>query len=959
MTFPATELPLTVEMLKTGDTTWTDITSKVRGGDPDQQTITVHRGRRDETTTVDPSNITMTLDNRTGDFCPTNPSGAYYGKIGRGTPVHGYLPGTGAGLQVPIRDGSVLVNPSPQYQQWFASDSAAGTPLEAYASCPDSVGLSITGDLELQVEADLADWTQPSHLVAKYNTTGNQRSYRLSIGAISPDRIGLVWSTDGTSAGAVAVQATQPLPHPLSGRKAVAASLQVNVSGSYNVKFWYATSLAAGDSGGWVQLGNTVTGAATSVYDSTAIVQVGRWCTGTIYEARVYSGVHTGSHTLKANPIWSGQSDGSTSLTDAQGNVWSCTLAAVVNRNYRFAGEMAAWPIKWDVTGKNIYAPVTAAGVLRRITAATSPVDSAFYTGTLQHSDVFDYWPCEDGSSSTTLVNASGSRPGKFTGAPTLATDSSFACSKPLPTMGTSVFTFPCTTGGNWSAGTVAVRMLLDGKSVTNGAVLMRVWAAGGVARWDLVYSTGGALALNGYDNQGNSLLASGATAFNIDNTPGWVGIELTQSGTTCTGRMVWLPVGVSAGTIFDTAITLAGGVGQPSMVQVNASGNAGSSVGFGHLTTHNANVSIYSLWRQLSAFNGEPAAIRVARICAEHGIGAIVRGAGWSSTAMGVQPVDTVANILSQCQEADGGILYEPRDFVGVGYRCRSDITACAQLDTGGATLTYSAGDLSDIQPTYDDLMTSNLWTATRSNAGTTGSSATAEMTSGPMSTQDPPSGIGERAKSASPNVYLDGLLPDQAWWRLNLGTWDGERYPQIEVKLARSNFSTNSTLTNAVAGLDVGDPLTITGWDLSGYPPNDVEQLAVGYTEVMSNVQWDVTFNCIPAGPWQVAIHGDGISRYDTEASTLHADITSTATSMTVDTTSGPRWVTSAEDAGAFPFDIRIGGERITVGSITGTSNPQTFGSLTRHVNGVTKSHTAGDSVSLWRPSRYGMRS
>ena len=957
MTFPATVLPLTVEMLKTGDTAWTDITTHVRGGDPGQQTITVNRGRRDETATVDPSSVSMTLDNRGGDFCPTNPSGAYFGKIGRGTPIHGYLPGIGAGLQVPIRDGSVLVNPSPQYLQWFAYSRAAATPLEAYASCPDSAGLSITGDLELQIEADLLDWAQPyNYLIGKYVTATNQRSYRMSIGESTPGRIGLAWSTDGSTA--VVAESTQPLPQPLSGRKAVAASLQVNVSGSYHVTFWYATSLAAGDAGGWTQLGDVITGPSTSVYDSTATLQVGRWCTGTIYEARVYSGVHTGTHTLKANPVWSSQADGSTSLTDAQGNAWTCTHAAVVNRNYRFAAEVAAWPVKWDVTGKNIYAPITAAGVLRRITAATSPVDSAFYTGTLQQSDVFDYWPCEDGSSSTTLVNAVGSRPGKFTGTPTLATDSSFACSKPLPTMGTSVFSFPCTTGGNWSAGTVAVRMLLDGKSITNGAVLMRFYTAGAVARWDLVYSTGGALALNGYDNQGNSLLASGATAFNIDNTPGWVSVELTQSGTTCTGRMAWLPLGSGGiGSVWDTSITLAGGVGQPSLVQVNASGNAGASVGFGHLTTHNTLVSIQALWQQLEAFNGEPAAERVVRICAEHGINAIVQGAGWLSAPMGVQPIDTVANILAACQEADGGILFEPRDFVGVGYRCWSDIAACAQMDVGGATLTYSSADLSSVQPTYDDLMSSNLWTATRSGAGVTGSSAVAELTSGAMSTAAPPAGIGERAKSASVNVHADGQLPDQAWWRLNLGTWSGERYPQIDLKLARPNFATNSTLTNAVAGLDVGDPIVITGWDLSGYPPDDVQQLAVGYTEVLSNVQWDLTLNCIPAAPWQVAIHGDGISRYDTEASTLHANITSTATSMTVDTTSGPRWVATADDAGAFPFDVRCGGERITVTAITGTSNPQTF-TVTRHVNGVTKAHTAGDAVSLWRPSRYGMR-
>jgi hypothetical protein len=957
MAFPDTVIPLTVEMLPTGDS-WTDVTAQVRGGDPDVQTVTVTRGRRDETATVDPTDVSMTFDNRTGDFCPTNPSGAYFGKIGRGTPIRGYLPGTGAGLQVPVRDGSVLVNASPQYRQLFAGSRAAGTPLEAYASCPDSVPLSITGDLELQVEADLPDWGQPfSYLLGKYDTSTNQRSYRLSVGEYTAGRLGLIWSTDGSTY--TSVESTQPLPQPMSGRRAVAVSFQVNVAGSYQVTFWYAASLAAGDAGGWTQLGDVLTGAATSIYDSTAIVQVGRWCTGTIFEARIYSGIHTGTHTLKANPIWSAQADGSTSLTDAQGNAWTCTHAQVVDRDYRFAAEVASWPIRWDVTGKDIYAPVSAAGVLRRLTAATSPVDSALYTGTLQETDLHDYWPCEDGSGASSIASATGSRPGTFTGTPSLSTDSAFPGSKPLPAMGTSVFTFWCTTSGDWSGGTVAVRMLVDGgQPITNGAVLLRVFTRGAVARWDLVYGTGGTLALSGYDNTGTSVLASGAVLMGVNNGPGWASIELTQSGTTCTGRMVWLTVGSDTASTWDTAITLAGGVGQPTIVQANATGNAGTSVGFGHVTTHNTTGSVFGLWRQLAGWDGEPAAERVVRVLSEHGISALVVGDGTKSAPMGVQPIDTVASILSACQEVDGGILYEPRDFVGICYRTSADMTACAQLDARGVTLTYSSAHLSSVQPTYDDLMSSNRWTASRSAAIGSGSSATATLASGPMSTAAPPDGIGERAKSVSVNVHVDGQLPDQAYWRLNLGTWAGERYPQVSVKLARPVFAGNATLTAAVAGLDVGDPLTVTGWDLSGYPPDDVEQLAVGYSEVMSNKQWDLTFNCVPAAPWQVGIYDDGVSRYDTEASALHADCTSGATSITVDTTSGPRWVTTSEDAGAFPLDVRIGGERITVSGISGTSNPQTFTLSARAVNGVTKAHTAGDAVSLYRPARYGMR-
>ena len=93
----------------------------------------------------------------------------------------------------------------------------------------------------------------------------------------------------------------------------------------------------------------------------------------------------------------------------------------------------------------------------------------------------------------------------------------------------------------------------------------------------------------------------------------------------------------------------------------------------------------------------------------------------------------------------------------------------------------------------------------------------------------------------------------------------------------------------------------------------------------------------------------------RADTDGSTLHANASSGATSITVDTTDAttPLWTTAAAD---FPLDIAIGGERITVTNITGSSSPQTF-TCTRAVNGVTKAHTAGDDVRLWFPPVWGL--
>lgn len=61
-------------------------------------------------------------------------------------------------------------------------------------------------------------------------------------------------------------------------------------------------------------------------------------------------------------------------------------------------------------------------------------------------------------------------------------------------------------------------------------------------------------------------------------------------------------------------------------------------------------------------------------------------------------------------------------------------------------------------------------------------------------------------------------------------------------------------------------------------------------------------------------------------------------------------------------FPFDIEVGGERMTVSAITGTGLTQSF-SVTRSVNGVTKSHDKDTTVTrlkrvrLWRPARVSL--
>jgi hypothetical protein len=62
---------------------------------------------------------------------------------------------------------------------------------------------------------------------------------------------------------------------------------------------------------------------------------------------------------------------------------------------------------------------------------------------------------------------------------------------------------------------------------------------------------------------------------------------------------------------------------------------------------------------------------------------------------------------------------------------------------------------------------------------------------------------------------------------------------------------------------------------------------------------------------------------------------------------------WTTIASD---MPFDILMGGEQMTVTNITGSSSPQTF-TVTRGVNGVVRSHSAGEDLRLFSPTNISL--
>jgi hypothetical protein len=610
------------------------------------------------------------------------------------------------------------------------------------------------------------------------------------------------------------------------------------------------------------------------------------------------------------------------------------------DKSYRFWGEVTGWPEDWDTTGEDVWVDVEAAGILQRLSQGNTPLRSTMYRGLMSAATPTPvaYWPCEDGASATSLASALGGPAMALRGSPTLSSDTGFLCSSAFPVMnGASlVGTVPSYT----VTGQSQVRFLMYlPTSPPDGTQLIKVGTSGGtIPFWAIAYGTGGSLTLKGLDTDGLTVLVnSGAITFAVDGHRIRVSMELTQQGADVAWNLGVVNASDASGTGFSGTFT-SQTVGKITSVTVCPGQTITTGV-FGHISVQNQVTSGTDIAGSVDAFVGESPSIRFGRLCLEQGINYVHIAGAASTDAMGPQLPNTFLALLQECVDVDQGVYFERETAFGLAYRNRSELyNQPAQL-----TLSYGAHQLSAVpKPVPDDQKVRNQITATRPN----GSSATAELDTGALSTQDPPRGVGVYPDDPSLNVKLDSDLPDHAAWRLHLGTVDEPRYPAISVNLAHSSMAGSQRIDalNVLFGtrIVVASPPSRLGGDIS--------QIVIGIQETITHFEHRITFVCQPASPFEVFVLDDPVrGKLTSDGSVLAQDMTPTQTSVQVAVTAGPLWTIAAGD---FPFDVAVAGERMTVTNITGTSSPQTF-TVTRSVNGVVKAHAANEPINLASPA------
>lgn len=902
MVFPTTPLPLVACIAPGADpvdpSSWafTDITDDVRVAEG----VTVQVGRQDEGDYVDATQVSLTLDNRSGDYCRLNPVGAHYGRLARGTPLEvrvtriddAFTRTVSPGLGTDAVSGLAWSHTSPS--SWAATGSAGTCTLASantatYAHVESAIGadVEITGTVSLSAVTTGAAWVHA--ITARVQSTSNH--YRLhvefgtagTIGCKITKVVGGV-TTDLTSVTSTGVSYTAGTVIAYRAR-IIGATLQIRA---------------------WLASGSEPT-TWTCEVDDTAHPEAG-FCG--VYAWRVSGNTNVGS------------------LISTFDNYRFDVIRAVT--------PVPQWPVRWDQSGNDVVAPIAGAGILRRLAQGQSALRSPMYRQ-IVYSTRRGHWPLEDGSDATQLANLISGGQAGFLAGTTLGVDggppgAASVAQSPTGSQMSGVFTTASTTAGWQFAWSCKLAAAAPGSPTE---MIRWTTTAGYIWSWQ-VSSTVFRLLVTDID--GATVLDTSA-AYSAYTPTQWLSfrVKVSASGGTITYEPAWF----GAGTLTPVGIsgTFSGALGRLKgwqQMTTTATVDALWSHIFGVTTTAD-DLQSYSASRAFDGYAGESAGDRLSRLCEEEGVPLTLLGEAADTALMGAQTSATLLELLRECEGADQGVLHERG--AGLGYLTRVARYATPS-DTPAMALDFDSGHVAaPPEPTDDDQRLRNKIVLTRSG----GSSVTVQDA-------DSIALNGVYSDELEANLYRDSQLEGHTYWRLHLGTVDELRWTRIELNLAR-----NPSLIPTWCAMRIGSRTTIDN-PPSAVGTDQLDLIVEGWTETLSVYSWDVVLVCSPARPWQVGAYDDTATRYDSASTTLGSGASSSATSLTFTTTDRlDLWSTTSE-----PYDVLIAGERITVtsmGAASGSGPYAQTATVTRSINGIVKAQAAGAEVHIATPGRWAL--
>lgn len=642
------------------------------------------------------------------------------------------------------------------------------------------------------------------------------------------------------------------------------------------------------------------------------------------------------------------------------------TLYSKIGRNTRarwqLAGTSRLWAeaSEWKPEATENHAPgvgkgsawvdLTAAGILRRLGSWEEPLRSTMYRTESARPSQIGHWPLEDPASSPRLANTARSpaTAGTYRGVTLGDDDAPFGAASSAVQSADGQMTgnfLPASSTAGWQ---IAFSMRLKALPASgSGSWTLFRWQTsnGDMWRWS---TTDTAFQLSVTDSTG-AVLFSNNTTFGTGATPTtWircrVGVNPVSGGTVSLNQAWYMQ---DLNTFYFVAPSYAGtSIGSlRRWWQESSALNDGSR--FSHvlgLTGLTEDLMSVTSRNVFNGYNGELSNVRYNRILAEVGITRFTIGVAGDGQPMGPQPVATVMEILKEIVDTDACRIDDERFDIATTITTRRAMYNQAPA----LTLAYPSQVAPPFRKRIDDANVKNHITVKSSRGG----EAVAIRTTGPMSTQVPPAGVGEKRGTVEVNATENaGQLDQLAAWHLARYTLDRPRYEEVTVDLLA-----NPGLQASVFAVREGNMIRVTG-----YEPEPIDLLVVGIVDTAGKTELRVTFKCEPYEPYMIGVWNDPAaapSRWDTATTTVAAAATSTATALQVTTTDRRDILTT--NAASLPVELIVAGERVRATAITAAAGTgpytQTL-TVVRSINGVVKPQPIGGAVTVADSRRWGL--
>lgn len=940
MTFPTEPRQVATELFIGGS--WVDVSADVYTRDP----IRITGGKSDRSSQTSPGSASLSLQNgpsrvaatlgRTGCYSPRNPLGPYSGQLMRNTPIRIKLRALPAPAFDVQTDSGLGVGPF-DWNHFGASRQASGVfvfIVQSGGTTVQTIDVTYGGVVVPLVRSDAT------------NTNGRIYTFYLGEGVPKGSQFVHVQQTLALQLFPAAVTVTGGNATELNATPAAVSNTNANpsLSASTTQKSLLLGVLHSGQ--------DAVTGVAAGTgYTDVREVDFGTDTASLIRRS-------TGTTTSPTTVAWTATAD-----------TWTAVAYAVSAVSYRFWGETSDLPGRWDDSGRDSWTPIVAGGILRRINQGDRPILSTL-RDYLSNFPSRSYWPMDEGESSTTGINLGAiaytfSRDGVWivVDDKTDASAGQFGGDlQPLSSgfkMTSTILGFPPRPLGFAPvSGDPGTRFVFD--------YVYRPDLAGNMTFF-IDFSAGVRFAVvnrhNGTDNDFliqlsltnqstgvetiTNVADSDAQYAQVDYQLHHVRATFDQVGADVAVELFLDGVSILSGTTPAVTIT-----NWDRVMALFSPQLEGAIFTIGHVALWDDEYPEPDLATTVLAaklWSSEMADDRFARLCTTAEFPYVIKGS--NSLAMGQQGADYFSNQLTEIEATDFGFLYEPRDQLAVAYRTHTDLFN----QTPVITASYSGKQVTPpLEPTEDDSTLKNDVFAQRRNGG----SFQATKLSGPLSVNAPPLGAGRYKDEVPVNVESDGDLPAVAGWLIALGTVNEPRFPRIRFNLAQPAIAQDPALADGLLNATIGDKIAITGTGVLGYY-DGISQLMLGYDETLSDGGFGhvIDFNCMSAAPYEVAEFDDGVSRFDPgDTTVLNAGLTTMATTVPflVDLLAAfgtyAYWTTNAA---VMPIPIMVSGEEMSVTAIAAGAAGVQNATVVRSVNGVVKTHSAGEQVTLKRPT------